>query len=87
MVAYLKIKDYTNEKAFCLPVNYIQNNPDGKFIYIAIQSGNEWVAEKRSIKTGMDYDGTAEILEGLAAGDKIITTGYQNLNPGEKIVF
>ena len=24
MIAYLKIKDYTNEKAFCLPVNYIQ---------------------------------------------------------------
>lgn len=87
MIAYIKIKDYTNEKAFCLPVNYIQNNQEGKFIYIAKQNGNDWTAEKRSVKTGMDYDGIIEVLEGVTAGDKIITTGFQNLNPGDNIVF
>lgn len=87
MIAYLKIKDYTNEKAFCLPVNYVQSNQDGKFIYVATQTGNDWKAEKRMIKTGMDYDGTIEVIEGITAGDKIITSGFQNLNPGEKVVF
>lgn len=87
MIAYLKIKDYTNEKAFCLPVNYVQSNQDGKFIFVAKQNGGEWIAEKRSIKTGMDYDGTIEVMEGLTAGDNIITSGFQNLNPGEKVVF
>lgn len=87
MIAYLKIKDYTNEKAFCLPVNYVQSDQDGKFIYVAKQSGNGWSAEKRIIKTGMDYDGTIEVLEGLTSGEKIITAGFQNLNPGEIVVF
>lgn len=87
MIAYIKIKDYTNEKAFCIPVNYVQSNQDGKFIYIAKQNGNDWTAEKRTIKTGMDYDGIIEVLEGLTTGEKIITAGFQNLNPGEKIVF
>lgn len=87
MVAYLKIRDYSNEKAFCLPVNYILNDQDGKYIYVAEKNGAEWVAEKRIVKTGLDYDGIAEILEGLAPGEKIITTGYQNLNAGEKVVF
>ncbi|OFX54348.1 MAG: hypothetical protein A2066_02995 [Bacteroidetes bacterium GWB2_41_8] len=87
MIAYVKIKDYTNEKAFCLPVNYVQSNQDGKFVYIAAQNGNDWNAEKRMIKTGMDYDGTIEVTEGITAGDKIITSGFQSLNPGEKIVF
>jgi len=87
MIAYIKIKDYTNEKAFCIPVNYVQSNQDGKFIYIAKQNGNDWTAEKRIVKTGMDYDGTIEILEGLTTGENIITSGFQNLNPGEKIVF
>lgn len=87
MIAYVKIKDYTNEKAFCLPVNYVQSNQDGKFVYIATQNGNDWNAEKRMIKTGMDYDGTIEVTEGITAGDKIITSGFQSLNPGEKIVF
>lgn len=87
MIAYVKIKDYTNEKAFCLPVNYIQSNQNGKFIYIAKKVGNEWIAEKRNVKVGMDYDGIAEVIEGIKAGEKIITAGFQNLNSGEKIVF
>jgi multidrug efflux pump subunit AcrA (membrane-fusion protein) len=56
-------------------------------VYVAIQKGAEWVAEKKTIKTGLAYDGTTEILEGLALGDKVITTGFQGLNAGAKIEF
>ncbi len=87
MIAYIKIKDYTNDKAFCLPVNYLQSNQSGKFVYIAKQNGDKWIAEQRMVKTGMDYDGIVEILEGLTTGEKIITAGFQNLNTGESIVF
>ena len=87
MIAYIKIKDYSNNKAFCLPVNYVQKDQDGKFVYIAKQNGKDWIADKRMIKTGKDYNGTIEILNGLAQGEKIITSGFQSLNPGEKIVF
>jgi len=87
MIAYIKIKDYSNAKAFSLPVNYVQNDQNGKFIYIAKQNGNEWIAEKRTIKTGKDYDGIIEILEGLKSGEKIISSGFQDLNAGQKVVF
>ena len=39
------------------------------------------------IKTGKDYDGIIEILEGLSTGEKVITAGFQNLNSGENVVF
>ncbi len=87
MIAYIKIMDYSNNKAFSLPVNNVQNDQNGKFVYIASQKGNKWIAEKRRIKTGKDYDGIIEILEGLKAGEKIISSGYQDLNDGEKVVF
>lgn len=87
MIAYLKINDYTNKEAFCVPVNYIQNDRAGKYIYIATKVGSDWVADRRKIKTGMDYDGVAEILDGLKVGDKIITIGFQGLTPGAKVVF
>ena len=87
MIAYLKIKDYTNENAFCIPVTYVQGNQGSKFIFIAKQNGNEWIAEKRTINTGMDYDGTVEVLEGIIAGDKIITAGFLNLTEGQKVTF
>jgi multidrug efflux pump subunit AcrA (membrane-fusion protein) len=56
-------------------------------VYIAKQNGNDWSAEKQMVKTGMDYNGTIEVLEGITVGDKIITSGFQNLNPGEKVIF
>jgi RND family efflux transporter, MFP subunit len=87
MIAYIKIKDYTNDKAFCIPVNYVQSGQDGKFIYVVKQNGGDWLAERRSVKTGMDYNGIIEVTEGLVAGDKIITSGFQGLNQGEKVVF
>lgn len=87
MIAYIKIKDYTNNKAFCLPVNYVQKDQQGNFIYIATQKGRDWIADKRVIKTGKDYDGVIEVLEGIKTGEKIITAGYQNLDAGEKVVF
>ena len=87
MIAYIKIKDYTNEKAFCMPINYVQSNQDGKFVYLAKQNGGGYTAEVRMVKTGMDYNGTIEILEGITAGDNVITSGFQSLKAGEKVVF
>ena len=87
MIAYVKIKDYTNDKAYCIPVNFIQTNQSGKFIYVAVQKGNQWIAEQRMVKTGMDYDGVVEVLNGIAEGDKVITAGYQNIKEGEPVIF
>lgn len=87
MMAYIKIKDYTNENTFCVPVNLIQSNQDGKFLFIATQDGTNWKAERRIVKTGMDYNGIMEITEGLNVGDKIIVSGFQGLNAGQKLVF
>jgi multidrug efflux pump subunit AcrA (membrane-fusion protein) len=68
-------------------VNYVQGNREGKFIFIAKQNGNEWIAEKRNITAGMDYDGTLEVLEGITEGEKIITAGFLNLTDGQKVNF
>ena len=87
MIANIRIKDYSNDKAFCIPANYVQSNQDGKYVYVAKQDGVNWKAERRVVKTGMDYNGSVEILDGLAVGDKIIVSGFQGLNAGEKVTF
>ena len=87
MIAYVRIKDYTNESTFCIPVNFIQSNQEGKFIYVAVQKDNKWVAARKAIKPGMDYDGVVEVLDGIAEGDNVIAAGYQNLKEGDAVVF
>jgi multidrug efflux pump subunit AcrA (membrane-fusion protein) len=43
------------------------------------------VARRLPVTTGSSYNGLVEINEGITAGDKIITTGFNSLIDGELI--
>lgn len=81
MVAILKIVDYKNDKALVVPVNAIQKSETSEYVFIAINGK----AKKVNIKTGKVSDGKAEVLSGLKAGDKVVTTGFQDLNDGDGV--
>lgn len=87
MIAYVKIKDYTNEASIVLPVNIIQSNQSGKFVYVIGKEGGKNVAARKKVTTGMEYNGESEITSGLNAGDQIITAGYQSLKEGSSVIF
>ena len=44
-------------------------------------------AFKQPVVIGNSYNGVAEILKGLNAGDKVISAGYQELIDGEYVRF
>jgi membrane fusion protein, multidrug efflux system len=79
MVAILKIVDYKAPSAFSVPVNLIQTNGSESYLFVLEPKGKTFVAKKKVVKTGQSYNGTIEIKEGLKQGDKVITTGYQDL--------
>lgn len=85
MIAIIKINDYHNPKAFVLPVNAIKESIDGKYVYVAESKGDKTVAKRIGVEIGQTYNGVAEILKGLKQGDKIITTGQNNLADGQII--
>lgn len=87
MVSILKIIDYENPKALVLPVNTLQNVNDEHFVYIAVVEGNGTVAKKKVVQVGSIYNGQAEILSGLSANDKVVTTGQLDLVDGMHIRF
>lgn len=87
MVAVLKITDYTAENAIVLPVNYIQSDPNGLFVYVADSNGNKSVAKRVGIVEGQSYNGMVEITKGLTPGQKVVTSGYLDLEEGETITF
>jgi RND family efflux transporter MFP subunit len=88
-IAVMRIVDYENPEAITVPVNLIQRGEDGDFILVAESSGTEKqaVAKRVNIKQGQNYNGRAEILEGLEVGDLVITTGFQDVNIGETILY
>jgi len=85
MVVVMKIKDYSNPKAIRIPVNLIQRSEQETYALVAVARGKQWVAEKRVLKLGGSYDGLSEVLEGLQAGEQIITVGYLDVAPGQAI--
>lgn len=87
MLAVLKIVDYHNPSAMVVPINTIQNSDEGQFVMVARIENGKNIAKKQRVKVGKEYGGMAEITEGLVANDKLITTGYQDLNDGDNIKF
>ena len=81
----VKIKDYSKANAISIPINILQNDEKGKFVYVAISENGKMIARKKIITVGEFYGDNMEVLGGLVMGDAIITTGYQNLFDGQFI--
>ncbi len=82
-IAILSINDYKSKNpVLTIPLNYIQKDLKGTH-FVLIANGNK--AEKRNITLGKEYNGVAEILEGLTETDLLITSGYDGLNDGDGI--
>jgi len=88
-IAVMKIVDYQNLKAVTLPVNFIQTGEDGDFVLIAEKTGTDQqaVVKKTNIQQGQNYNGYVEILSGLKEGDMLISSGFQEVNIGETVLF
>ena len=83
--AVMKILDYKAAQAISVPVNVIQSDEKGKYLFVTeIVSGKE-IARRRTVEPGQVYDGWQEIKQGLKAGDRIVTDGYQSLYDGQAI--
>jgi RND family efflux transporter MFP subunit len=88
-IAVMKIVDYHNHNAISIPVNLIQSGEDGDYVMIAEKTGNgnEAIIKRVKIKQGQNYSGYVEILEGLKEGDMVVSTGFQDVNEGETVLF
>lgn len=83
----VKIKDYTNKNAISIPVNLVQNDDKGKFIYVAVTEKGKLIARKKMITIGSFYGDEIEVLSGLSVGDKMITEGYQSIFDGQNLTI
>jgi RND family efflux transporter MFP subunit len=84
MIAVLKINDYRANGAIVVPLNSIQNDQNGSYVY-TVQANSAPVAKKVSITQGLIYNGMVEVTSGLKAGDKVVTVGQLDLEDGQAV--
>jgi membrane fusion protein, multidrug efflux system len=86
-LALVRIKDYSAPNAVVIPVNVVQTDEDGKYVFVAAQEGKKMLARKRRVFIGEMYNDKVHVRNGLQANDQLITTGYQNLYEGQLIAL
>jgi len=84
-LATMRILDYEAKSAVTVPINVVQSDEKGKYVYVAEKSGDKIIARKKLVVAGESYNGLMEIKSGLSDKDVIITEGYQTVYDGQAI--
>ncbi|GAB3178577.1 efflux RND transporter periplasmic adaptor subunit [Telluribacter humicola] len=87
MLAQVQINDAVKKDALVIDQNLVQSTERGQVVYVAATDGSRKVAKAKPVKTGLSYNGQVEIVEGLQAGDQLITLGYQEVADGQAISY
>src|SRR4029450_2867278 len=72
----------TLKGAIVLPTAAVQRGPDGTFVYLL---KDDQTAVVKKVAVGQQDDQQAVINEGVAAGDRVITTGFARLTDGANV--
>lgn len=85
-IALVKIKDYSSPDAITIPVNVVQTDEKGKYVYLAVKEGDVMKARKKQVFIGESFGGYVEIRgNSLTTNDIIITEGYQSVYDGQVV--
>jgi RND family efflux transporter MFP subunit len=87
MIAIIQINDYHSDNSILVPMNVIQTDQTGSYVYVVRPKERFSAAVKQQVVIGNSYNGVAEIKKGLTVGEKVVSTGYQELIDGEYIRF
>ncbi len=72
MFADVEITTTVLRDVLAIPDTALQTDEDNQVVFVALD-GNKF--EKRVVKLGMEQKGRVQVLEGLKAGEKIVTEG------------
>jgi len=82
---HVKLELGESQKALMIPRGGFFQGTGGQWIFVLNNGGTE--AVKRSIKIGKQNPQYYEVIEGLQAGEKVITSGYEIFGNNDRIVF
>jgi membrane fusion protein, multidrug efflux system len=82
MVAVIDVNDYSADNSLVVPSKVIKEDLNGKYLYIAHNQNDDWIARKRYIVNGRTYLGETRIESGLNENDIVIVEGFNRVNDG-----
>jgi len=81
MTVTIRVADYSKKNSLSVPLNAIQRSDTSTFVYI----NKNGIAKRLPVKIGNTYGGKSEVINGLSAGDQVVTEGASDIEDGDKI--
>lgn len=85
MLSEVKIFNYVNPEAVCVPMGIVQKSETGEFVFVVEQNNEHAIAKRRNIVINNFNTHYAEISSGINVGDVIVVDGYQNLSNNQEV--
>ncbi len=76
MMATLRCRDFLAPASLVVPAIVIKNDLSGTYLYVVKQQKGKSIASKTYIRTGLTEGNRTMVLDGLAAGERVIVNGY-----------
>lgn len=85
LLAEIRLRDYQSNRALVVPSIALKKDLQGDYIYVLEQQDGKTLARKRYVKAGRSSDDRTQILEGLAAGDRVVAAGFNEISDGQEV--
>lgn len=72
-------------QALVIPEASLLPLADKQYVMLRVQKDGKDTVEKRLVKIGLRLPGYVEVLEGLSAGDQVVTHGNSKVKPGDTL--
>ena len=78
----LRVLVDTLKQVVVVPTPAVQRGPTGTYVFVA--SGDNTVSQ-RPVTVGLQNDAQSVVTAGVAAGDRVVTTGFSRLKDGARV--
>ncbi len=87
MIANLLIADQKLSNVLIIPANAVEHTGTGNYVMVAANEAGKFIARRRKVTIGVEYNGRVIVTEGVSAGDKLVTFGFQDIVDGQPLTF
>ena len=85
MIARITLTREQRDAAIVVPQTAVIQDDQVSIVYLARDTGDGLVAERREVVTGPSYQGRVLIESGISGGEELITAGMLNVTTGDRL--
>jgi membrane fusion protein (multidrug efflux system) len=85
MVANVRVATEQLQGVIVVPQDVVMRTEDGYQVFVVGDSPDGTLAEARTVALGPSFENEVVIASGLAEGDRLIVTGHQMVDAGERV--